>query len=241
MKLEFHTSAYVTTDYIYSEKGSEQCKNHAPQPARQPSKTRPPRPPGRRCSHPALPHLQRLSGKRGQVNKGCLCPGCPRCPVRLTPATLGTQSLDHCLTTRRWGGPELGHNSAPEAKPLENGVWEACRTQKRKSWVLGGPGNPGRFPHKCPLEWQPPLATHFDTLAGTKAIAAAQLEGLRTSWASSTALRHALGTSWGHQAGYLSPKGEGVGGTTVLPRGPGRPATVVTSTQAQKPWGGGRG
>lgn len=133
MKLEFHTFAHVTKDYIYSEKGSEQCKNHAPQPARQPSKTRPPRPAGRRCSHPALPHLQRLSGKRGQVNKGCLCLECPWCPVRLTLATLGTQSLDHCLTTRRWGGPELGHNSAPEAEPLENGVWEACRTQKRKS------------------------------------------------------------------------------------------------------------
>lgn len=90
----------------------------------------------------------------------------PRCPARFTPATLGTQSLDHCLTVRRWGGPELGHNLAPEAEPLENRVWEACRAKKRKSWVSGGPGNPWRFPHKCPLEWQPPLASHSLRYAG---------------------------------------------------------------------------
>ena len=166
----------------------------------------------------------------------------PRCPARFTPATLGTQSLDHCLTRRRYGGPELGHNLAPEAEPLENGVWEACKAKKRKSWVSGGPGNPWRFPHKCPLEWQPPLASHSLRYAGRD-------EGHSSSATRRTknfmGIIHStppcVGTVLGHQAGYLSPKGEGVGGTTDLAQGPRRPATVVPSTQAQKPWVGERG
>lgn len=61
--------------------------------------------------------------------------------------------------------------------------------------------------------------THFHTQARTKAIATAPL-GLTTSWASSAALRHATGTSRGHQAGYFRAKGEGVGGPNSGPWAP---------------------
>jgi hypothetical protein len=48
-----------------------------------------------------------------------------------------------------------------------------------------------------------PRVTHLEMPAGTRARATVQLGGQRASWASSAILRHATGTSWGHQVRCL--------------------------------------
>lgn len=162
MKLEFHTFAQVTEDYSYREKGSEQCKTMRPsQPGSHPKA-------GRRCSRPALPHLQRLSGKRGQVNKGCLCP--------VTCAVPGAQS----------GSPQprLGPKAWITAWPRAGGAdrnWDTTRHLRPSPWRMGfgrhvGPRKgklslrqaqePREVPTQVSLEGQPPLASHSLRYAG---------------------------------------------------------------------------
>ena len=216
MKLEFRTFAQVTKDHI----SHSRLKMWKPCPASQPAK---PKPAARalwpQVAHPALSQLQRLSGKRGQGSKDRLRRG-----EEVTPAAPGTQpgaarsrlgSTAWITAWSRAGGVWVGqgHTSVPEVGPLDSGAGEARRTKKKKSRVSDGPWNPGSSPSSVPWGgcYLGPV-THSDTTARTKAIATAQLEGLRTSWASSAALRHASGTSWGRQAGYLRPKAEGVGG-----------------------------
>lgn len=94
---------------------------------------------------------------------------------------------------------------------------EDCRT--------GSPTGPGTwdFRQECPLDrCRRRSVTHSDRPARTKAIATAQLEGLRTSWTSSAALRHATGTSWATRPGTSAPKREGVYGYRP-PSGPWAP------------------
>ena len=242
MKLEFillHMSRKIT--FTAKKVANNIKKNHA-----QPSKTRAPRPTGRRCSHPAFPHLQRLSGKRRQANKGCLCPGEVTCAVpgaqpgspqpRLGPRAWITASPGAGAADQNW---DTTRHLRPS--PWRMGFGRNVRPRKGRAGSQAGPGTHGGSPTSVPWSgsrlWP---VTHFDTLAGTKATAAAQPEGLRTSWASSTALRHASGPSWGTRPGTSVRKERGLAGRPTFLRAPGAPQRLSPARKRRSPgWGKG--
>lgn len=134
-------------------------------------------------------HECHRSGKEGtRLTSGSVSAGVRRSPhdASLGPAAPGQPRG----AQRREEGPET---DAPRRRGQHPGQWGSEGGED-----LGTRAGPGArsFPQGClPSPCRLGPVTHSDTRARTTAIATAPLEGPRTSWASSAALRHATGTS----------------------------------------------
>lgn len=206
--------------------------------ASQPHKNRPPWPAGRSLQIPALSHRHRLWQKGTRLTSRNVSargeevtPASPVRPARRFPGHAWDRPPASppaaCRWRRRKRQGEEGRNGG-----LGPGAVR-CRT--------GSPTGPGTwdFPQVYPLgRCRRRSVTHSDRPARTKATATAQLEGLRTSWASSAALRHATGTSWATRPGTSGPKREGVYGDRP-PSGPWAPCNGCPQRAGAARGGGG--